>query len=326
MNDGYSRHERPQILLLGNGINLAYANSSYSWEQLLDKMTVVADRPDYDSHAVPFPLDIVIRTDDNVDEQLKEFHKEMYGNIDNEEYMDKLHTLLNMKFDHILTTNYSYELESACTNVKTVSDNILKTHQNHSRATEKAEPKYLLHTFYEFTFGGYTNNIWHIHGEARKYQSVIIGHYYYGKLLSKFINFFEKRGNYYQKTLKNGQNPDLKSWLDAFILGDVYILGQGLDFSEMDLWWLINRKKREKAEGIGKIYFYDPLTDGNKVKKYLLGSFDCETIDFSITIKKKEGNEEDKKRIEKENSEKYKKFYELALCDIKSKLEEKLLR
>ncbi|HIT73388.1 MAG TPA: hypothetical protein IAD10_06990, partial [Candidatus Fimicola cottocaccae] len=32
-------------------------------------------------------------------------------------------------------------------------------------------------------------------------------------------------------------------------------LGFGFGFTEFDLWWLLNRKKREKVE-TGKIYFY----------------------------------------------------------------------
>ena len=36
-------------------------------------------------------------------------------------------------------------------------------------------------------------------------------------------------------------------WLDSFVLGNVNILGLGMDFSELDLWWLLNRKKRESA-------------------------------------------------------------------------------
>ena len=37
---------------------------------------------------------------------------------------------------------------------------------------------------------------------------------------------------------------ELRSWLDYFMLGDVHIVGLGMALSEMDLWWLVNCKKR----------------------------------------------------------------------------------
>ena len=45
--------------------------------------------------------------------------------------------------------------------------------------------------------------------------------------------------------------------MDAFILGDVYILGFGFDLSEFDLWWLLNRKFNEKADH-GHVYYLEP--------------------------------------------------------------------
>lgn len=323
MNNGYSNYERPQVLLLGNGINIGYAKNSFSWKQLLDKVTIVADRPEYNNVSVPLPLDIIIRTNDNVEKQMKTIHKEMYGNVDNDDYMNMLKNILGMRFDHILTTNYSYEIESACIDVPTISDKMLTKHQKHSRSVERAEPKYLLHTYYDFTYNGHTNNIWHIHGEARKYQSMVIGHYYYGKLLSKYIEILDKQANLYVNCFNKNKNPTIDSWLDAFILGDVYVLGQGLDFSEMDLWWLINRKKREKAKEKGSLYFYEPIIQGAEVKTYLLRAFDCKTTDFSISIEDTDNEKlttDERELIKQKNNEAFNHFYDLALHDISERM------
>ena len=48
----------------------------------------------------------------------------------------------------------------------------------------------------------------------------------------------------------NAREQDLKirSWMDYFMLGDVYIVGLGMALSEMDLWWLVNCKKRHFPE------------------------------------------------------------------------------
>ena len=43
-----------------------------------------------------------------------------------------------------------------------------------------------------------------------------------------------------------------RSWSDWFILGDVYAVGFGYDFSEFDLWWAAERKARENAR-VGRL-------------------------------------------------------------------------
>ena len=70
-------------------------------------------------------------------------------------------------------------------------------------------------------------------------------------------------------------------------MGDVYVLGFGFDLSEIDLWWLLNRKLREKGNH-GKVIFYEPKDDRNQHKIELLKlmkvqheSFEMENVDNS---------------------------------------------
>ena len=56
---------------------------------------------------------------------------------------------------------------------------------------------------------------------------------------------------------KNTTELKFESWVDYFIFGDLFIIGLGFDFSEFDLWWLINRRNREKS-GFGNVYFFSP--------------------------------------------------------------------
>jgi hypothetical protein len=106
-------------------------------------------------------------------------------------------------------------------------------------------------------------------------DSVIIGHYYYGKLLWKMQNELEKREDKQLERQQNGEPVLIDSWVDAFIMGDVYILGFGFDLSEMDLWWLLNRKKRENANH-GKTIFYDYEDKENVVRHALLRAYGAE--------------------------------------------------
>lgn len=293
----------PKVLLLGNGINRAFSSSGVSNDDFLKKIST-DEFKDFKRENIPFPLEVVIRTNDGVDESVKNHSKEMYGSVNNDEQRRILRGILSMGFDHILTTNYSYELEMASlSDKKTLSDNMLKNMIEHTSEVSRAESMYLLHTYNSVEYDGHKNKIWHIHGEARKPDSMIIGHYYYGNLLFKYKELSDNRKDQYQRYQRSNTSIPIKSWLDAFILGDVYILGFGFDFAEMDLWWLINRKKREKAEH-GKVYFYEPHDDTD-IKIKLLNVYGVETRNLNIT---KCGKDE------------YSDFYIKAMNDIKRNL------
>lgn len=85
--------------------------------------------------------------------------------------------------------------------------------------------------------------IWHIHGEAAKPDTMIIGHYYYGRLLSRIQKYTAETIQRYKIAERSGTAFYPRSWVDYILFGNVYIVGQGMDLSEMDLWWLMDCKK-----------------------------------------------------------------------------------
>ena len=85
--------------------------------------------------------------------------------------------------------------------------------------------------------------IWHIHGEAARHNTMVLGHYYYGKLLAKMQQYISLLMSRYKARAAKRQSMELRSWLDYFILGDIYSLGFGFDPSEMDMWWLLCRSE-----------------------------------------------------------------------------------
>ena len=97
-----------------------------------------------------------------------------------------------------------------------------------------------------------------------------------------------------------------KSWVDYFIVGNVFFLGYSLDFSELDIWWLLGRKLRERAP-VGNVFFYEPASEQNRYKHEVLKmkGFNVETLDYKINDDYKPFNE----------------FYYAAINDIKSKIE-----
>lgn len=287
----------PQVLLLGNGLNKAYQGAS--WNELIESIWV---NKRITSNAIcdaPFPLQAVIATDDSIDEKLKEKPDSFYGVKSIDEIRAPIEQLLGIGFDHILTTNYSYEIERVACPLVDRDGRYCKKLTAHTGACKNAETRYLLHTYNQLPYGDFINKVWHIHGEMRKPQSVVLGHYYYGKLLGKYMAELDKRGNQQKIRQEKYLPPIMDSWIDAFIMGDVYVLGFGYDFSEMDMWWLLNRKKRENARH-GKVVFYEP-SFGKELKLSMLDTYGVQTEDLGF-------------RAQGPN---YKAFYAAAIDDIR---------
>jgi len=299
-------HETPKVLLLGNGLNRCFGGMS--WTDLIYKFPNGQIIPQGSN--IPMPMQIILATDGEVSTNLQKEKESMYGSVPNKEFSQVLNSLLSICFDDILTTNYSYELEQVILGNNQVSNHILKNLSSHTSAVSQTDVKYLLHSFNKVK----DNRIWHIHGEARKPDSIIIGHYYYGKLLWKIQSHIDKKcvgNNSYLKCRNHGRNISIDSWVDPFILGDVYVLGFGFDLSELDLWWLLNRKKKEKANPHGKVYFYEPRL-GNKFDERirLLQLMDVEVIDCGIEILPSD----------KDKDKAFRMFYQKAIADISKRI------
>ena len=293
----------PQVLLLGNGLNRAF--DSHDWNALIKKLWSSEAAFSMENEvldSVPFPLKIVLATNDRVDEALGGCGNLLCNKRELGDLRDPLRQLLKMPFDHILTTNYSYELEMATKDIKCSSCGkcALKRSTGHTDAVKCLEAKYMLHSYNCVNVDGHERKVWHIHGEARKPNSVIIGHYYYGNLLARIQNELNKRGNKQYERQKSGESALIESWVDAFIMGDVYILGFGYDLSEMDLWWLLNRKKREKAQH-GRTMFYEPETEETIAKHALLKTYGVDVRTLGVR-----GKPDD-----------FKSFYRAAIEDIR---------
>ena len=246
--------KRPKVLLLGNGINRAFTN--YEWGNLLDKISCDSIEEEI-LEQLPFPLRAVLLSGDNVDEGVKELSEELTNLQVTSEQAGILNDFIDLSFDAVLTTNYSYEIEKTIDETFRCTVGKKSSNRKYTRNTSETENQFGLYRYMQLD----KCNVWHIHGEAAKPKSMILGHYYYGKLIYKIEEYIPKFIRRYKGIIKaKGEYLPL-SWIDYFLLGDVYIVGLGLDPSEMDLWWLINCKKRRTKDFGGKIYWYEPNLD-----------------------------------------------------------------
>lgn len=294
----------PQVLLLGNGLNRL--GNSVDWKELIKKIfsNKKADINDTALFDIPYPLLAVLATDGCVNNAINS-HIELFAGLSKDELNrinEPICDLLSMGFDDILTTNYSYELEQAACPKITRDGNGCQKLMRHTSPVSRAEGRYLLHTYNEVQYNGRDNRIWHIHGEARKPSTIILGHYNYGALLRRMQEVIGSRENMQYCLEAQGKPPIMESWLDAFIMGDVYILGFGFDFSEFDLWWLLDRKQREKASH-GTVRFYSPSA-GNEIKFMLLETYGVKTECFGFQKQKPD----------------YAAFYKEAINDIRARI------
>ena len=72
--------KRPQVLLLGNGLNRTFGGNS--WTDLMKQISVRSDLPE--TLTCPYPLQAVLVTNDNVKEAMENCRNEFFGMVNSE--------------------------------------------------------------------------------------------------------------------------------------------------------------------------------------------------------------------------------------------------
>ena len=295
---------RPQILLIGNG--LEHESHQPSWDELVKKLKVdgAPELTKKEREQYPFPLLYEVLStpagapahlsaedlkaeEDRLAEVMKGLNHSSNCNLDQ---------LPSIGADHIMTTNYSYCLETAFYPGRDFSKPHVRNRIRFS-CGEKRENHYRLHTGY---LAGETG-LWHIHGEAGATRSVVLGHDRYGRLLGKIVEICGAQTYDEEPTKK-----EFTSWPELFLYGDVYVLGFSFAACEFDLWWLLRRKQRERYSD-GQVYFYErPEAAGyTKPEHFLLRANGAVILDAGM----KPGCD-------------YNAFYAAAIKDIQKRIEE----
>jgi hypothetical protein len=154
--------------------------------------------------------------------------------------------ILKAPIDHILTTNYDYTLERSAGS-EGESGNLQREKKYNVFRCRCISDKF----------------VWHIHGEVDVPNSIMLGHEHYSGQLQKLRNYATSdratsgklKSPFKLGNLDFENQTETYSWIDVFLRDDVHIIGTKLDYTEIDLWWLLAYKRR-----LGQISGYETGT------------------------------------------------------------------
>ena len=187
-----------------------------------------------------------------------------------------IHRELLDQFDVVLTTNYDHTLEASWSGPL------------YEHCPVYPESRYSL--FRRLKVGA--KQIWHVHGDVDYPSSLVLGYDQYAGYLQKIRNYLTEGikvdgAGTRRSPLKIGamdfQAERLHhSWVDFFLRDHLHIVGLGLGFTEIDLWWLLLHKRR-RATQTGRTFYYDavvgPSYHSNSDTKSVLRALGVEVLD-----------------------------------------------
>lgn len=270
------------VILFGNGFNLL-SRDCPSWHELLTNISNKDQAPILDGIPPTLQYEQVYLAphasfstlSEGEDEtKLKEAVKRRLSTVKTNKFYERLLTLGVTTF---LTTNYDHAIYNS------MEENVVGKNSSEKiysiRRWKKVKIKESNYTIFQF------------HGDITNVRSIMLGLDHYGGALAKVQDYV--KGYFIDKTkekdLKSeGQfsiskrlashidfdsskygftdnGTSLVSWIDAFFFANLHIIGITLDFSEIDIWWLLSRRARLLKSGLAEnqIYYYPtfPLSE-----------------------------------------------------------------
>jgi len=240
-------------LFLGNGFTRSVFQNMPSWGDLFEEADSSINNYTILYEAFRLNAGISGKEEDTVKAELIQKIKTTFSDKNIREDICNLENFGQYLFQHrvynIITTNYDNGIEF-----------ILCDTCGYREQTVKGvvpERIYSIRTYKSFINDetGHIVKLWKIHGDLSRIKSITLGFDQYCGSLSKLMSYV--KGNYESsqsgsktfckipmKTKCKEQTFDNISWIELFFRTNVYIVGFGMDFSEIDIWWLLNKRAR----------------------------------------------------------------------------------
>lgn len=277
-------------IFLGNGLNYLSENS-IGWGDLLKLM--MKDHK-FELNLLPNTMAYErIRLNWNKTEKNKHLKMEIADLLKNQPTNKYYKEILNLNCPNFITTNYDYAIIDA------FKEEFEKNHisSNNSEEIYSIRRKIQLMDQESDRY----SQIWYIHGEIDNPKSIMLGLNHYNGSIAKISGYLKGTYDFSIKGKREKIKPieyklennhfDNYSWIELFFNTNVHIAGFGLDFSETDLWWILNKRARleeEKLISNKVVYYTKPIDEvkGDKIelekrKRELLESFKIDIIEFS---------------------------------------------
>ena len=271
-----------QTVFFGNGINLV-SNPNVSWDNLLRSVSGCTFK--YPPYTLQYEDTYVTCSKITYPKKSKEYNLKLCYLLPIKKIIsNQLYGLLaGKKVNNFITTNYDVTLDKEFNALNYTRDTSVNT----------SEQVYSIRRLHRFIKDKVKKNVWYAHGEEKYPKSIMLGYDQYCGTIGLLNDYL--KGNY---KLPNGRilesmvmrikknDKEIHSWIDLFFFTDVHIFAFGLDYSEMDIWWILNRRKRMLVENKlsslpNKIYFYMNDLDPEKAK--LLKDFDVIVVRVNVS-------------------------------------------
>lgn len=244
-------------IFFGNGINRLNSNN-LSWNKLLDNLkgsrkfnndklpnTMIYERIILER---PLKESKVLNEEYHVKMQIAELMSEISTH---QIYLDLYH----LEAENYITSNYDYAFIESIKNLGEVnlplyeytSEDVYSIRRLKRISNTKQVKKHF----------------WQIHGEIKKPATIMLGLDHYCGEIGKIDNYI--KGNYRyieeEKTkteksiadkLKENKFED-SSWIELFFNSNIHIIGFSMDFSEIDIWWILNKRARMKKSELSDL-------------------------------------------------------------------------
>ena len=274
MNDNFKNlNTTKNVLFLGNGFSRSVAPKMPAWKDLFND-----ENSSIKNYTILYEKKFInncnIKEEFIKKELTEKIEAEIKNAIDGKESVAEWFSkfLKRNKISDVLTTNYDKGIEY-----------ILQRCGYEISSNNSSEKLYSIRRCKMFKNNKNKHQIklWKIHGDIDAIKSVTLGYDQYCGSLSKLTSYIKGKyetskmsqvniGNVpIEDKCKNPTQKDNGSWAELFFFNNIYIFGFGMDFSELDIWWLLNKRARIKKSNPNLIkntitYYLNPEHDNKK--------------------------------------------------------------
>lgn len=258
--------KRSPVILLGNGPNrLEDRVGNPSWDALMRDLAARTGHSAFQTGRKPLPLafEEVLGRAARVSEITEADLKDHVAGVARRVHPNWFHdSIASLPVSEVLTTNYDYTLLPEYSGVEVTPGS--------------TETKYSL--FRRHRARGQW--VWYIHGEASAPDTLLLGHDHYVRYsgrIQEYLRQSEGVADPEKWKVSTATSPlsagisefetleptpsgyPRYSWVDLFLTREMHIVGLGLDFSEIILWWLLTvRARREEQRKHGTKKEFNP--------------------------------------------------------------------